>query len=174
MGATRAVPGVGAVARTGGRHLAARGRDGLLIVGVEVVVGADVAGLLGPLALVLVRLDHRRLDHLAAGRVDRVGDVRVQLGPAVGVAHRPVLVELVAATVAEPRPQVVLAAALAAPVGQLPARHGHERPLGALDDLQVAHDEGVVERDRAERQEPLVVLLAQLDANFRDLHRWTP
>src|SRR5204863_4426804 len=119
-------------------------------------------------------LDHRTLDHLAAGRVDRVGDVRVQLGPAVGVTHRPVLVELVAATVAEPRPQVVLAAALAAPVGQLPARHGHERPLGALDDLQVAHDESIVERDRAEGLQPLVVLLDELDADFGDDHSGSP
>ena len=103
-----------------------------------------------------------------------MGDVGVELGAAVGVAHRAVLVELAAAGVAEPRPQVVLAPALVAPVGEFPARHRHEHALRPLDDLQVPDDEGVVEGDRAEREQPLAVRLAQLDADFRDDHRCSP
>ena len=73
-----------------------------------------------------------------------------------------VLVQPAAALVAEPRPQVVLAPAAAAAVGQLPARHGDEDALGALDDFQVADDERVVEGDRAEGQQPLAVLFHSL------------
>ena len=58
----------------------------VVIAAVVVVVGADVAGLLRPFAFLLIGLDDRALDDLAAGGVDRVGDVGVQLGPAVGVA----------------------------------------------------------------------------------------
>ena len=63
-------------------------------------------------------------------------DVGVQLGAAVGVASGAVLVEAAAALVAEAGAQVVLAAALRTAVGQLAARHGHERALGPFDDLQ--------------------------------------
>src|SRR5262249_37414797 len=144
------------------------------IPAVVVVVGADVAGLLGALLLLLEGAQHGRLDDLAAGRVDRVGDVGVQLGPAVGVARGAVLVELVAALVAVAGAQVVLAAALPAAVRQLAAGHGHERPLGALDDLQVTHHEGVVERDRAEGLEALVVVFHELDPDFGDDHSCSP
>src|SRR5262249_21326153 len=114
------------------------------------------------------------LDDLAAGGVDRVGDVGVQLGAAVGVAGGPVLVELVPALVTVAGPQVVLAAAAAAAVRQLAAGHGHGRPPGALDDLQVAHDKGVVESDRAEGLEALVVVLHELDPDFGDDHSCSP
>src|SRR5262245_13000769 len=69
---------------------------------------------------------------------------------------------------------MVLAAALAAAVRQFAAGHGHERPLGALDDLQVANDEGVVERDRAEGLEALVVVVHELDPDFGDDHSCSP
>ena len=59
------------------------------------------------------KTEHGRLDDFAAGGVDGVGDVGVELGPAVGVAGGPVLVELAAALVAEAGPQMVLAAAAA-------------------------------------------------------------
>ncbi len=114
------------------------------------------------------------LNLLAGRRVDRVRDIGVELGAAVGVAHRPVFVELAAARVAEPRPEVVLAPALVAPVGEFPTRHRHEDALRPLDDFQIPDDEGVVEGDRAEREQPLAVHLAQLDANFRDDHRCSP
>src|SRR5919204_435285 len=94
--------------------------------------------------------------------------------PARGVAGGAVLVQLVAALVAVAGPQVVLVAALAAAVRQLAAGHGHERAFGAFDDLQVAHDEGVVERDRAEGEQALVVVFHELNANFGDDHSGSP
>src|SRR5207302_166774 len=95
---------------------------------------------------------------------------------AVGVARRAALVQLAAALVAEAGAQVVLAAALRAVVGQLAAGHGHERALGPLDDLQVAHHEGVVEGHRAERLKALVLLPAfhELNPDFGDNHSCTP
>src|SRR5207253_1762122 len=117
-------------------HLAddlAVARRRAFVVAVEVVVGADVARLLGALALGVVGLQHGALDDLAAGGVDGVRDVGVELHPAIGVAGGAVLVELRATLVAEPRPQVVLAAARLAAVRQFSAGHGHERALGALD-----------------------------------------
>src|SRR5205823_8988755 len=85
-----------------------------------------------------------------------------------------VLIQFGAALVAEAGAQVVLAAAGMAAVGQFAARHGHERPLGALDDLQVADDEGVVERDRAEGLEAFIVVFHELDADFGDNHSSSP
>src|SRR5262249_59388529 len=84
-------------------------------------VARHVPWLLGALLLVLVGLDHGALDHFAAGGVDRVSNVGVELGAAVGVARGPVFVEPAAALVAEPRPQVVLAAARRAAIRQLAA-----------------------------------------------------
>src|SRR5262249_26914684 len=54
------------------------------------------------------------------------------------------------------------------------AGHGYERALGALDNLQVADHEGVVERDRAEGLQPLVLVMIfhELDADFGDHHSW--
>src|SRR4029077_8218070 len=95
-------------------------------------------------------------------------------GAAVGVAHGPVYSELGPALVAEPGAQVGLAPALVAPVREFAARHRHEHPLRPLDDLQIPDHEGVVEGDRAEREQPLAVRLAQLDADFRDDHRCSP
>ncbi len=103
-----------------------------------------------------------------------MGDVGVELGPAVGVAGGPVLVQLVAALIAVTCPQVILAAALLAPVGELSAGHGHERTFGPFDDLEIADDEGIVKRDRAKGQETFVVVFHELDANFGDLHSCSP
>ena len=69
---------------------------------------------------------------------------------------------------------MVLAAALRAMGRQLAAGHGHERAVGAFDDLQVADHEAVVERDRAERLESLARLLHELDANLGDFHGRSP
>src|SRR5947207_8097875 len=81
---------------------------------VQLVVAGDVAGLLRPFALLLIGLDDGALDDFAAGGVDGMGDVGMELGPAVGVAGGPVLVQLVAALIAVTRPQMILAAALLA------------------------------------------------------------
>src|SRR5262249_45683677 len=102
--------------------------------------------------------------------VDRVGDVGVELGAAIGVADGAVLVELVTARVAVTGTEVVLAAAGAAAVGELAARHGDEAALGSFDDLPVTHDEGIFGRGCAEGLQPLVVFLDQFDADFGDDH----
>jgi hypothetical protein len=65
---------------------------------------------------------------------------------------------------------VVLAAAVAAAVGELSGGHRDERPVRALDDLQVADDELVVERDRAEGLQLLVGVLDELHPDLRDVH----
>src|SRR6202012_5284022 len=106
--------------------------------------------------------------------VDRMGDVGVQLGPALGAADGAVLVQPVAALIAEAGPQMVLEAAAAA-VGQLSARHRDEGALEAFDDLEIADDEHVVEGDGTKGLEAVSAagLIHELDANFRDVHRWT-
>src|SRR5262249_12045292 len=134
-----------AVAALRGVQFADDVRKARVIIAVEVVVRKDVAGLLTALALFLVGLDNGRLDHFAAGGVDRMRDVGMQLDAAVGVAGGPILIELAAALIAIARPQMVLAAAAWTAVGQLPARHGHKRAFGSFYDFQVADDESIVE-----------------------------
>jgi len=53
---------------------------------------------------------------------------------------------------------------------ELAAGHRDEMAAGALDDLQVAHHEPVVEGDRAKGVKTLVfpALVKQLDADFGD------
>src|SRR5437660_971894 len=97
----------------------------LEVAGVEVIVVAHVARLLGPLAFFLVGFEHSALDDLPAGGVDRMGDVGMKLGASIGVTSRPILIELGAALVAKAGTQMVFAAALHAAVGQLAAGHGH-------------------------------------------------
>ena len=79
-----------------------------------------------------------------------------------------------AALVAVAAAQVILAAALRAVGREFAAGHGHERAVGPLDDLQIADDEAVVERDRAERLQPLAGVFHELDANLGDFHGRTP
>src|SRR5947207_1305017 len=111
-----------------------------LVVAVVVVVGADVAGLLGAFLLGVESLQDGALNDLAARRVDRVSDVGVKLDAAVGVSGGAILVELAATLVAVASPEVILAAAARAAVGQLAAGHGDERALRPLDDFQIADD----------------------------------
>src|SRR5260221_2196491 len=110
-----AVRVVGAVAfrRLAGRgHLRHDLRVALdIVLGVVIVITAHVAGLLRTHSLFLERLDDRALDILAASGIDRMRNVRVQLGSAIGIANRAVLVEARAALIAMTRPQVILAAA---------------------------------------------------------------
>src|SRR5262249_51406860 len=65
VGAAAAVGAVGAVAAAVG-HLADDGAERLVVVRVVVVVRAHVAGLLGPLLLLVERLQDGALDDLAA------------------------------------------------------------------------------------------------------------
>jgi hypothetical protein len=145
-----------------------------LVIIPEVIERADVAGLLGKLKLTLVCIDDDVIDHEAAMRVDRMRDVGVQFGAPLEIAQSALWVELSSAVIAEMRPQMVFVAAVSAAVGKLTTGHGNEDALAALDDLEVADDKRVVDRDRAEGKESLVVRRwHQLDAHFSDVHQMT-
>src|SRR5688500_4273124 len=127
-----------------------------------VKAGRDVPGLLGLLDLVVERAHHIALDGLTAFGVDGVGNVRVELEAPVAahavaiallVAQVPVFVQLGAAVVAEAGTEVVLVAAAWAVVGKLTRGHRQEEPVVAFDEFDVTDDEGVVERESAERLE---------------------
>ncbi len=166
--AARRVGSVGSVCR---RVVAA------VFVEIHVVVSAYVTRQLRPLHFQMVRLNHGRLNDFAAGRIDGVCNVGMELGPAIGaVPERAVFVQLQAAVAAKTAAQVVFRAASGAAVRQFAAGHGHEAALGAIDDLEVADDKHVVECYRAEGVQPFVVVLFfdQLDANFGDLHGGSP
>ena len=94
---------------------------------VKILVAGYVARQLRAGLLFLVGLDHPLLDHLAAGGVDGMGDVGIELRPAVFVLGGRLLPQPRAALVAVAGPKVVLAAALRAMGGELAAGHGHER-----------------------------------------------
>ncbi len=117
-------------------------------------------------------------------RVDRMSDVGVKLHPAVtpmnvsaGVVHAAraaavaVFVEPASAAVTEAGAEMILLRAARAMVAKLARRHGEEKPVGPLDQLDVADDEGVVEGERAEGLEPARVVAAQVDAHFGELHK---
>src|SRR2546430_8135965 len=75
-------------------------RIALPAVAFQFIVRRDVAWLLGPFSLLLIGLEDGGLHYFAAGRINRVGDIGMELGPAVGVASGPILVELMAALIA--------------------------------------------------------------------------
>jgi len=103
------VSAVGANVAAGVRHHARIARAFVIeIAAIVIVVRADVTGHLGAFALVLVRLDDRHLHDFAAGAVDWMRDVGVQLRSAVVIARGTVLVEMRAARVAKAGSQVVL------------------------------------------------------------------
>jgi hypothetical protein len=85
-----------------------------------------------------------------------------------------VIIEPAAAVVAEAGAEVILVAAARAVVTELARGHGEEEPVGAFDELHVADDESVVERQRAERLEPTRRIAAEVDTDFRQLHGDTP
>ena len=114
------------------------------------------------------------LDHLPAGGIDRMRDVGIQLGTAIVVLGGLLLLQTRATLVAKSGAKMVLAAALRTVSGQLSTWHRHEGPCGALDDLQVAHDERIVERDRAKCLESFSRLVHELDANLGDFHGCSP
>src|SRR6516164_2385893 len=144
VAARLAVRGVRAVALLAAVQLADHVAQVVFVIAaVVVVVAADVAGLLGAFAFFLVRPDDRGLDDLAAAGIDRVSDVGVELGPAVGAAGGAVLIEAATALIAVAGPQVVLAATAGAAVRQLAAGHGDKRTFRAFDDLEVADDDAI-------------------------------
>ena len=102
--ASRGTRSVDATHRVGTRGLAASGfRNGAIrnrwffpgteriAFVAEIVVAANVAGLLGLNQLEFVVLDHSFLNVVAANRVNRVSDVRVQAGPAIQILERTII-----------------------------------------------------------------------------------
>src|SRR6185503_12330683 len=82
--------------------------------------------------------------------------------------------DFAAALVAVLRAKVVLRSAAAAPFHDLAGGHGHECAAGALDDLEIADDERVVDGDAAEGAELVGPSRHQLDADFRDVQDFLP
>jgi hypothetical protein len=67
--------------------------------------------------------------------------------------------------------QVIFVVALRAMSRQFTTRHGNERTVSTIDDLQVADNEGSVDRDRAKRSQPIFRPFHQFDANFGNFHQ---
>ena len=86
---------------------------GFEFVFVGVVVARDVVRLIRAFQLGAVLLDHVLLNHLAALRVDRVGDIGVEFGTPLLIAHRAIVFEASAAVVAVAAAEVVFHAAAA-------------------------------------------------------------
>src|SRR4051812_43887940 len=96
--------------------------------------------------------------------------VAVAVPVAVAVLQVPALIEPAPAVVAVAGPQVVLFLARRAVVAQLARRHRQEQAVVPVDQLDVPDDEGVVERQRAERLEAAAVLTTEVDPYFRQFH----
>lgn len=79
-----------------------------------------------------------------------MSNIGVKLGPAIGVANGSVFIQAETAVAAVATSQMVLGATGRAPVGQLAAGHGDKVAFGALNDFQIADNEGVVKGDGAE------------------------
>jgi hypothetical protein len=120
-------------------------RKRILTVPVQVIVVAHVPGLLGALSFFAIRFQDRALNNFPACGVDRVGNVGMELGAALGITKGPILVQSLAALVAKAGPQVVFGTALAAAISQLTAGHCNETILGAFDNLEVANDKCIIE-----------------------------
>lgn len=74
-----------------------------------------------------------------------MGDVSVEPYPAISIALGTIFAKPTATLVAEASSKMILGAALRAPVGELPARHGDKQfSLRASDDFHVADDKGFV------------------------------
>lgn len=125
---------------------------------IVVVVRADVAGQLRSFAFIVIGFDDRLLHHFTARAVDGMSDVGVQLGPTFVVAGSTVFVHVRTAIVAIAGPQVILAATTMTTIGQLARGHRHEEAFRSFDDLQIPNDKSVIERDRTESHQALVVL----------------
>ena len=117
------------------------------VVFAVVVVGAAIARFLRAHHFVLVSLEHFPLNQLAAIRVDRMGDIGVELGAPLVVLDRPIFVELGAALVAVQGPQMILAMAARTAIGQLAAGHRDERALGPLDNFEITDHEAGIKSD---------------------------
>ena len=170
----------------GGHRLAAWGRgerefgqrfllvDCRVVFFAEVVVGADIAGLLSADPFLGEGEHDAVLDLFPAAGVDGVGDVGVEAGASLGIFLGAVIEQLDSALVAVPGAEMVLGAAFGAAIGELAAGHGDERAAKSLDDLEIADDETLIEGDRAEGEQALLGVIHQLDADLGDFHGVVP
>ena len=137
---------------------------------VKVVVPADVARLLSQNEFLFVGEKNRPLNFVSTFRVDRVGDVCIELGSSGLVASGFKEIQRRAALIAERGAQRVLPLAAWTAHHDLSAGHGDKRAGGAVDELQVANDETVIERYTAECLKPLYGFIDEFDANFCNFH----
>jgi hypothetical protein len=87
------------------------------------------------------------------------------------VQQMAIFIQPATAMVAEAGAEMVLLTAAPASVGQLAGGHGQEQAVVPIDQLHVADDEGVIERKRAIGFETISFPVAEIDANFRQLHK---
>jgi len=151
-----------------------RGRPRFLEINIEVVVSRNVARGFGSADFFLELSYYRLLNHFSTARVDRVGNVGIQLGTALVVGGHPIGIERGAALVAMVRTKVVFCAALGAVRSQLATGHRHKRSARALDDFEVSNDKTIVKRDRAKGLEPFSWLFHEFDSHFGDFHNSSP
>jgi hypothetical protein len=133
-------------------------------------VGGSVVGIFRQLRLRSIFFNDLLLNDLAKCGIDGVCNVPVHSELAGRVARDAGRWELGAALIAKSRAQVVFPSALGAMHRKFSRGHSDEQSVGSLDDLQVADDEFVVERDAANGLEPVARILNQFYANVRDIH----
>ncbi len=141
---------------------------------VIVVITGYVARLTGAVFFRSELFDDLILDHLPAGRIYGVGDIRVEFGAAFLVAQGAVVFEPESALVAVRGPQMVFRAALRAMGGQLAAGHRDKRAVGAVNDFQISDDKAVVEGDRTKALQPVVVVFGEFNPDLSDFHGGIP
>lgn len=118
----------------------------------------------------MVRVADGFLDSLSAFGIDRVCNVRMELHSPVTVLMDPVFLKFCSAVTAEFCPQMVFAAAFTAMVAHFAGGHCNKQTTGSFNDLDVADDEFIVERHRAERLETIILISYKFDPDFADLH----
>src|SRR6187399_1670802 len=114
---------------------------------IDIVVARDVSRLLRALDFLVILLNDAVLNHLATAGIDRMRNVGVKFGAPFRVFRGAAVVLPGTALIAEARPQMVFHAALRAMRCQLATGHSDERSVRAVDDLQIAYDKAVFERD---------------------------
>ena len=137
---------------------------------VKVVVSADVARLLSQNEFLFVGEKNGALNFVSTFRVDRVGDVSIELGSSGLVASGFKEIQRRAALIAERGAQRVFPLAAWTAHHDLSAGHGDKRTGGTVDELQVANDETVIERYTAKCLQPLYGFIDEFNANFCNFH----
>jgi hypothetical protein len=140
------------------------------VLELKIIVARHVARLFGPLDFFKKLVNYYILDHFPALGINWMSNICVKFCAAIGVFGGPRIGHPLAALIAILRAKMVFHSAAGAVRRQLAARHGHKRPIGAIDNFQIAHDKAIVERDRTKRLEAFTRLFHELDANFSDFH----